>query len=160
MEGTREAEEFAFTILWSPLPPITWIIPFIGHLGIANSHGVASDFQGSYYVGDHGRMAFGLPTRALRIAPNNFRAFVWDEMIREANVEYTGRIHNIFWDNCHSHVALALNKMDIKAYGIYNWNMIKLCFLVFLKARFLSVGGFVRQFAPFVFLVCIFFIVF
>lgn len=28
---------------------------------------MASDFQGPYYVGDQGRMAFGNPTRALKI---------------------------------------------------------------------------------------------
>ena len=46
----------AFTILWSPLPPITCILPFIGHMGIANSRGIANDFQGPYSVGDMGRM--------------------------------------------------------------------------------------------------------
>ena len=46
----------SFTILWSPLPPITWLIPFIGHMGIANSQGIANDFQGPYTVGDRGRM--------------------------------------------------------------------------------------------------------
>ena len=46
----------AFTILWSPLPPITCILPFIGHMGIANSRGIANDFQGPYSVGDRGRM--------------------------------------------------------------------------------------------------------
>ena len=46
----------SFTILWSPLPPITWLIPFIGHMGIANSRGIANDFQGPYTVGDRGRM--------------------------------------------------------------------------------------------------------
>jgi len=46
----------SFTILWSPLPPITWLIPFIGHMGIASSRGVANDFQGPYTVGDRGRM--------------------------------------------------------------------------------------------------------
>ena len=46
----------SFTILWSPLPPITWLIPFIGHMGIANSKGIANDFQGPYTVGDRGRM--------------------------------------------------------------------------------------------------------
>ena len=57
---------FAFTILWSPLPTITWILPFIGHMGIATSRGIACDFQGPYSVGDRGRMAFGRPTRSLR----------------------------------------------------------------------------------------------
>ena len=36
-------------------------------MGIADSRGIASDFQGPYYVGDQGKMAFGNPTRALRV---------------------------------------------------------------------------------------------
>jgi Protein of unknown function (DUF778) len=31
--------DLSFCIVWSPLPPITWIIPFIGHTGIADSRG-------------------------------------------------------------------------------------------------------------------------
>jgi hypothetical protein len=60
-------QDLSFCIVWSPLPPITWIVPFIGHTGIANSRGIASDFQGPYFVGTQGRMAFGPPTRALKI---------------------------------------------------------------------------------------------
>ena len=59
--------DIAFNILWSPLPFISWFGPFIGHLGIADSRGIASDFQGLYYVWDDGRMAFGNPTRALKM---------------------------------------------------------------------------------------------
>lgn len=59
------------------------------------------------------------------------------------------RMHNICCDNCHSHVAYALNDMEISAYGIRNWDMIKLCFLLFFRGRFLSVGGFISQFLPF-----------
>lgn len=59
--------DIAFNILWSPLPFISWFVPFIGHLGIADSRGIASDFQGPYYVGDDGRMAFGNPTRVLKM---------------------------------------------------------------------------------------------
>jgi len=142
-------DDLAFTILWSPLPLITWIIPFIGHMGITNSNGIASDFQGPYNVGDRGRMAFGPPTRALRIAPDNISASVWDESVQEANREYRGRMHNICCDNCHSHVAYALNRMNSKAYGIRNWDMGKLCFLVFFRARFLSFRGFLQQFIYF-----------
>ena len=66
--NSQVSNDLAYSILWSPLPLITWICPVIGHLGIADSNGIASDFQGPYYVGDRGRMAFGAPTRALRIA--------------------------------------------------------------------------------------------
>jgi hypothetical protein len=58
-------------------------------------------------------------------------------------------MHNICCDNCHSHVAYALNNMEVKAYGIRQWDMVKLCFLIFLKGRFLSLGGFLAQFLPF-----------
>lgn len=35
---------YPYCILWSPLPPITWILPFIGHTGIADANGVIHDF--------------------------------------------------------------------------------------------------------------------
>ncbi|KAL7477633.1 hypothetical protein ACHAW6_003432 [Cyclotella cf. meneghiniana] len=164
--ATADNSPLSFTILWSPLPPITWVLPFIGHMGIATSRGVACDFQGPYAVGERGRMAFGKPTRALRIDigslsdyssilqnPSNVTcaggADQWDKAITEADAEYRTRMHNICCDNCHSHVAYALNAMDVRAYGIRNWDMVKLCFLMFFKGRFLGVEGFVRQFLPF-----------
>lgn len=33
-------QSIAFCILWSPLPVITWIFPFIGHMGVADSQGM------------------------------------------------------------------------------------------------------------------------
>eukprot|EP00970_Alexandrium_tamarense_P003037 scaffold436_cov188-Alexandrium_tamarense.AAC.20 len=47
----------------------------------------------------------------------------WDKAVVEANNEYRTRMHNIFCDNCHSHVAYALNSMEIRAFGINNWDM-------------------------------------
>lgn len=149
-------DDLSFTILWSPLPPITWLLPFIGHTGIADSRGVASDFQGPYYVGDQGRMAFGNPTRALTIDVSKLAdAGRWDEAIEEANQVYRGRMHNICCDNCHSHVANALNRMPITAYGITKWDMVKICFLVFFRARFLSTSAILIQFGPFCVLVLV-----
>jgi len=180
----KHQQDLAFTIVWSPLPPITWLIPFIGHTGICDSNGVASDFRGPYYVGDDGRMAFGAPTRALTMlspASHTQRhgadgstsattgvAAQWDAAIAEANTEYRGRTHNICCDNCHSHVAFALNRMQDLTTGMNDdddgmllrhkntkWDMIKICFLVFFRARFLSWGGFLKQFLPFGILVAL-----
>ncbi|KAK1735129.1 TMEM222 family protein [Skeletonema marinoi] len=148
----QQLHPLAFSILWSPLPPITWFLPFIGHMGITTSHGTACDFQGPYSVGDRGKMAFGTATRALQIDITSLPAGgaeQWDKAIAEANAEYRTRMHNICCDNCHSHVAWALNDMEITAFGIRQWDMVKLCFLVFFKGRFLSLGGFVTQFLPF-----------
>ena len=43
-------EKYPYCIVWSPLPPITWLIPFIGHTGIADSNGVIYDFAGPYTI--------------------------------------------------------------------------------------------------------------
>eukprot|EP00573_Skeletonema_grethae_P000912 CAMPEP_0201689604 /NCGR_PEP_ID=MMETSP0578-20130828/3174_1 /ASSEMBLY_ACC=CAM_ASM_000663 /TAXON_ID=267565 /ORGANISM="Skeletonema grethea, Strain CCMP 1804" /LENGTH=179 /DNA_ID=CAMNT_0048174301 /DNA_START=42 /DNA_END=581 /DNA_ORIENTATION=- len=156
-QNQQQLHPLAFSILWSPLPPITWILPFIGHMGITTSNGTACDFQGPYSVGDRGRMAFGKATRALQINISSLPggAEQWDISVQIANSEYRTRMHNICCDNCHSHVAYALNDMELKAFGIRQWDMVKLCFLVFFKGRFLSLGGFVAQFAPFGVLVLI-----
>ena len=162
--ATQRPNDLSFCILWSPLPPITYILPFIGHMGITDSEGIACDFQGPYSVGDRGRMAFGKPTRALRIDISSLvvpgddysaKRQKWDEAIQLANEEYRRRMHNICCDNCHSHVAYALNGMHLRAYGISSWDMVKLCFLVFFKGRFLSVGGFLHQFIPTIIIVLI-----
>lgn len=150
---TDETNDLSFTIVWSPLPIITWIIPFVGHTGICNSNGVASDFQGPYFVGDDGRMAFGAPTRALKIP--GIPMETWDAGIQEANEIYSGRMHNICCDNCHSHVAYALNKMGANAYGVSKWNMVNIATLVFFRGRFLSWWAVVTQFLPFTILLAL-----
>lgn len=64
-----ETNKYPNCIVWCPIPLITWIFPFIGHIGIANSKGIIYDFQGSYSIGeDH--FAFGNPTRYLQLDPS------------------------------------------------------------------------------------------
>ena len=85
----------------------------------------------------------------------------WDQAVTEASEEYKKRMvhssekkkrqlifavlilstlqqqikHNICCDNCHSHVAMALNLMD---YDRTNWNMVNLCFLMLFKGSFIG----------------------
>ena len=104
--NSNNKPDLSFCILWSPLPPITWILPFIGHTGICDSRGITSDFQGSYYVADFaldGQMAFGKATRYLKVDVSQLPGGIerWDDAIREANSVYCQRIHNICCDNCH-----------------------------------------------------------
>jgi hypothetical protein len=64
-------------------------------------------------------------------------------------------MHNICCDNCHSHVAAALNGMPIEAYSVSRWDMIKLACLMFFRARFLSWGAVLKQFGPFLILILV-----
>jgi hypothetical protein len=44
-------QRYPYCIVWSPLPPITWLFPFIGHTGIGDSEGIIYDFAGPYSIG-------------------------------------------------------------------------------------------------------------
>ena len=67
---------YPYCIVWTPLPLITWIIPFIGHTGICNSQGVIHDFAGPYYVSEDD-MAFGQPTKYVWLDFENYKED-WD----------------------------------------------------------------------------------
>lgn len=41
---------FPFCIVWTPLPLISWFLPFIGHTGIGMADGVLHDFAGPYTI--------------------------------------------------------------------------------------------------------------
>jgi hypothetical protein len=154
--------DLSFCILWSPLHPITALLPFIGHLGISDSMGRAHDFRGPYTVQTDGSkplpvMAFGPPTRYLKIDIGDLTggASKWDEAIFEADGIYDQRMHNICCDNCHSHVARALNILEHE--GRHDWNMVKLCFWVFFKGSFVDYkGAILLQFGPFLVLLVIY----
>ncbi|KHJ91014.1 leucine Rich repeat-containing domain protein [Oesophagostomum dentatum] len=145
---------FPYCIVWTPLPLLTWMFPLIGHMGIATSKGVIRDFAGSYFVAEDD-MGFGWPTMYWKLTPElvDGGAEMYDRAIREASDEYKGRMHNLCCDNCHSHVALALNNMQ---YGGHDrWNMVKLALYMQINGKFTGVGGFLKQWGFFFFMCCI-----
>lgn len=154
---------FPFCIVWTPLPMITWFLPFIGHMGIADSRGVIYDFAGPYTIGSDD-FAFGRPTRVLQLDPEvagaDLRlrdgtvvrgAEAWDAGIDAGNAVYCKRMHNICCDNCHSHVARALNEM--RYMGRTDWNMVNLAAWLFFRGKYVSFARAVATWLPFLLLV-------
>jgi hypothetical protein len=155
----RVNDRYPYSIVWTPLPLITWLLPFIGHTGICYSSGIIRDFAGPYHVSEDD-MAFGRPTRYLQLdlnkVPNNSsnsKRETWDRGVTEASDEYKMRMHNIFCDNCHSHVACALNSINYD--GSSEWNMVYICFLMLFKGKFVSFAGFLKTWLPFLIIMTI-----
>ncbi|XP_015593277.1 transmembrane protein 222 [Cephus cinctus] len=144
-------KKFPFCIVWTPIPFLTYFFPFIGHMGIGTSSGIIRDFAGPYHVSED-NMAFGQPTRYLQLNYQNARGGIqgWDSAVAEASEKYKGRMHNLCLDNCHSHVATALELMNYKN---QRWNMIKLACILFICGRFVSFCGAVKTFLPFLLIV-------
>lgn len=128
-------------------------------MGIAMSNGVIRDFAGPYVVSED-RMAFGRPTKYWQLQPSLAKGGVtgWDQAITEASEVYKGRVHNLCCDNCHSHVATALNLMQYN--DSRNWNMVKLALMMPLYSRYVSITGFVKTWLPFIFIVIVIFVVY
>ncbi|KAK0415204.1 hypothetical protein QR680_011828 [Steinernema hermaphroditum] len=139
---------FPYCIVWTPIPFITWFFPFIGHMGIATSRGIIRDFAGSYFVSEN-NMGFGWPTMYWQLNASNVSggAEAYDRAVRDASDEYKSRVHNLFCDNCHSHVADALNRMAYN--GRTNYNMVNLCFGMMYRGKYVNALGIVKQWLPF-----------
>ena len=43
-------DRYPHSIVWTPIPLLTWLFPCVGHMGIARTDGVIRDFAGPYYV--------------------------------------------------------------------------------------------------------------
>nr|KAF6380627.1 transmembrane protein 222 [Myotis myotis] len=101
-------------------------------------------------------MAFGKPVKYWKLDPARVYASgpnAWDTAVHDASEEYKHRMHNLCCDNCHSHVALALNLMRYN--NSTTWNMVTVCFFCLLYGKYVSVGAFVKTWLPFVVLLSI-----
>ncbi|XP_045479846.1 transmembrane protein 222 [Harmonia axyridis] len=140
-------DKFPCCIVWTPIPILSWFFPFIGHMGIALSSGVIRDFAGPYFVSED-NMAFGKPTKYWQLKPALARGGIsgWDNAVTEASEIYKGRMHNLCCDNCHSHVATALDLM--KYNDSSKWNMVKLAVLILIYGKYVSFGRFLNTWLP------------
>lgn len=106
------------------------------------------DFAGPYYVSADD-MAFGRPLRYLQLDPKRVLGGVheYDEAVAKASVVYGTRMHNLFCDNCHSHVGMALTLMKYNL--CKNYNMVKLAAWVFFCSNYVSFWAIIRHWLPF-----------
>ncbi|XP_069828743.1 transmembrane protein 222 isoform X2 [Dendropsophus ebraccatus] len=94
MKPDPERSRFPHCVVWTPIPVLTWLFPFIGHMGICTSSGVIRDFAGPYYVSED-CMAFGRPVKYWQLDPNLVYAGgpnPWDTAVHEASEEYKHRM--------------------------------------------------------------------
>ena len=139
MSTVQRVSEYPCCILWTPIHPITWFAPFVGHMGITDSLGRLHDWGGgSIEPCKPQRMMFGEPTRYIRYHPKEESA--WDEALAAADREYDEYIHCMLCGlDCHSHVARCLNIM--RANGCALHNKVELAARIFFCGRHVSVVG-------------------
>lgn len=153
--GHRNCAEFPCCVLWSVIPGLSHVIPFIGHTMITDSKGQLYDFAGwAPGMGMSGVCKnvgiFGAPVRVLKFeaAPGvSMEEFHedWDNALTLANSRFSKQVHMAIVNNCHSHVNHALNaSRSIRLPSIHQavprwfwWNSIMLICAVVAFGRFI-----------------------
>lgn len=132
-------------IVFGSLPLLTWLIPIIGHLGIADSSGKIHDFAGSYYVSiDDFMVGKVLRYYKLNDVDNN----TLDNAIEKADSMYNKQTHNLVTNNCHHHVATALQQINNNN-KYNNISMLQCWFLITVYGKYPSFTAFIYQWLPF-----------
>ncbi|EER01271.1 conserved hypothetical protein, partial [Perkinsus marinus ATCC 50983] len=140
-------DRFPYCIVWTQLPVLSWLLPFIGHVGICDSGGKVHDFAGPYYVSVD-NMAFARPKKYMLMYPGDRERAVWDEAIDFGDTVFRERMHNLFCNNCHHHVVACLN--HLRYGGVRNWNQFALCWLLMVNGHDVSWKATVQIWALFV----------
>ena len=146
-----EKARFPLCITWTILPCVTWFLPFIGHTGICDTSGVIYDFAGPFYVSED-QFAFGKTLKYVRLRIDDNQLGKFNQDVYDANKTYRKRNHNICCDNCHSHVACALN--NHRYMGRTDWTMVGVWWLLITKGHYVSCGTFMQTYCGFM-IICI-----
>ena len=125
---------------------MTYLIPCIGYVGIANSEGIIHDFAGSFYISID-EFSFGKPTKYLQLDLNDKERYEYDKAIQNGYNKYILEKYNIFWNNCHNHVAYILNQINYK--GRNNYNAFDVWWILIKKGKYISFSGFVKTYIGF-----------
>ncbi|KAG9145248.1 hypothetical protein Leryth_008201 [Lithospermum erythrorhizon] len=146
---------FPYCIVWTPLPVLSWFIPFIGHIGISREDGVILDFAGPNFVSVD-NFAFGAPTRYVPIskeqcyliptADGSEGTGTWDAALHKSTQEFQHQAYSLLTCNCHSFVANVLNRLGFQAGG---WNLVNLAIFILLNGQWVHKSSIVRTYLPF-----------
>lgn len=171
-EVDAKKAKFPCCLVWTPLPVVSWLAPFIGHVGICREDGAILDFSGSNFV-NIDDFAFGSAARYLQLNreqccfPPNLAAHTcgqgymhaeygtattWDDALRSSTRNFEHKTYNLFTCNCHSFVANCLNRLCYQ--GFMGWNMINVAALILFKGYWIDWISIIRSFFPFTVVFC------
>lgn len=165
--------KFPCCLVWTPLPVVSWLAPFIGHVGICREDGAVLDFSGSNFV-NVDDFAFGAVARYVQLDreqccfPPNLvghtckhrykhaeygTGITWDDALHSSVRHFGHKSYNLFTCNCHSFAATCLNRLCYG--GTMGWNMVNVAVLVLFKGRWVNTLSILRSFLPFVLVLCL-----
>lgn len=146
-----------YSIVFGPLPLLSWLCPWVGHLGICDSEGIVHDFAGHRFVEQD---SFMVPvSRVVQLRPEELpmrvrrratagtgetectleeprtreeRRAIWNAGVAAGDADFRQRLHSLLCNNCHHHVSHCFRHMGL---DISAWAALR---HVWLRGRFVS----------------------
>lgn len=122
-----ETTKYPHHLIWTTIPIISWIIPFIGHMGITDSKGNIYDFSGNYII-QKNNFAFGDPILVYQLSSTyTHPEYSLDDRIILTSSKYIQKQHSFVTNNCHhfcldclqGNDSIAILIAKVMIYGIY-----------------------------------------
>ena len=135
-----ENARFPICIVWTPLPLISCIFPFIGHTGVCDSRGVIYDFGGSHHISVD-NFTFGSTHKYVKLNISSSHLNSWNSALDKANTQYKSHAHSLCCNNCHSHVAKVLQLFEYG--GSKNHTMLSVWWMTVWRSKYLNYTYFV-----------------
>ena len=154
-EGVHPEEHlYPYCVVWTPIPVVSYLCPWIGHTGVGSSQGKIHDFSGSYTVSVDD-MLFGWPKKYARVSVEGETKAKWDEALELVDSKFREKVHNLVQNNCHSHVAELLNDLG---YEGKSWSTLSIWWLLVTRSRYVSYSAVVVTYLPFLLILLLFYI--
>lgn len=100
-----------YALLWSPIPFISTIIPFIGHISVCSSNGTIHDFFSSKYISLN-QINYGAPYKYINLDLKESEMIEWDKAIAKADKKYRRKIFSFCGNNSLKYAAFILGSIN------------------------------------------------
>lgn len=90
----QEKDFFPYCIVWTHLPWISVILPFVGHTAICSSKGMVHEFAGHHQININ-HLSFGKPVKYVQCKLTPQEQAKWDQLIDESDFHYCQTSHHL-----------------------------------------------------------------
>lgn len=104
-------DNISCSLVWTSIPVLSYIFPFIGHVGITDSTGRIHDFGSSHYISID-QMTYGNPDKIIHFEITNDEFTRWDKCIHSVSKKFTHKTYSLCGVNGYSFCASVLNKIN------------------------------------------------
>lgn len=87
---------------------------------------------------------------------NNIDFEDFNKAIHYCNNVYTKKMHNLFFNNCHSHISMILNMIKYKNKD--NWNMIDICVLMNTESEYINYSSILKPYILYIIIFILYFV--